>query len=75
MDENYEKLAQAIIMRAVMDLRGAYRRLKRFPDDVSALADVGDIRRFFCSRYFNLLSSLDGSSLLQRIIDEMEDKE
>ena len=74
MDENYERLAQAVIMRAVMDLRGAFRRLRRFPDDTMSQAEVRDITGFFCSRYFNLLTSLDGPSLLQKIIDEMEVK-
>ena len=74
MDENYERLAQAVIMRAVMDLRGAFRRLKRFPDDTMSQAEVRDITGFFCSQYFILLTSLDGPSLLQKIIDEMEVK-
>ena len=74
MDENYERLAQAVIMRAVMDLRGAFRRLRRFPDDTMSQAEVRDITGFFCSQYFNLLTSLDGPSLLQKIIDEMEVK-
>ena len=74
MDENYERLAQAVIMRAVMDLRGAFRRLRRFPDDTMSQAEVRDITGFFCSQYFNLLTSLDGPLLLQKIIDEMEVK-
>ena len=74
MDENYERLAQAVIMRAVMDLRGAFRRLRRFPDDTMSQAEVRDITGFFCSQYFKLLTSLDGPSLLQKIIDEMEVK-
>ena len=74
MDENYERLAEAIVMRAVMDLRGAFRRLRRFPDDTMSQDEVRSITGFFCSQYFNILTSLDGPSLLRKIIDEMEER-
>ena len=35
LDENYQKLANAIILQAVKDFRAAYRRLKRFPNVIS----------------------------------------
>ena len=70
MDENYQKLANAIILQAVKDFRAAYRRLKRFPNDRAAQSQVRDITKFFCSQYFSALTTLDGPSLLQKIIDE-----
>lgn len=74
MDENYQKLANAIILQAVKDFRAAYRRLKRFPNDRAAQSQVRDITKFFCSQYFSALTTLDGPSLLQKIIDKLEGK-
>ena len=73
-EENYEKLANTIILFAVKDFRTAYRRLKRRPNDTVAQGEIQSITRFFSSQYFNVLTTLDGISLLQKIIDELEDK-
>ena len=74
MDENYQNLANAIILQAVKDFRAAYRRLKRFPNDKAAQSEVRIITKFFCSQYFNAMTTLDGPALLQKIIDELEGK-
>ena len=74
MNENYQKLANAIILQAVKDFRATYRRLKHFPNDIAAQNEIRDITRFFCSQYFGILTDLDGPSLLQQIIDGMEGK-
>ena len=73
-EENYQTLANAIIMQAVKDFRPAYRRLKRFPNDKLAQDTVREITKFFCSQYFEALSDLDGPALLNRIIKEMDEK-
>ena len=73
-EENYEQLANAVILFAVKDFRTAYRRLKRRPNDTMAQGEIQSITRFFSSQYFNVLTTLDGLSLLQKIIDELEDK-
>lgn len=72
MEENYRKLANAIIMQAVKDFRAAYRRKKRFPDSEKAEADIREITSFFCSQYFEALSDLDGPMLLKKIIEKEE---
>ena len=74
-EENYQDLANAIILQAVKDFRAAHRRLERFPNDKAAQSEVRDITTFFCSQYFTALTTLDGPSLLQKIIDEMEGRE
>lgn len=71
MTENYEALANAVIMQAVKDFRAALKRKKRFPDDGKAEKDIREITRFFCSQYFQALSDLDGPRLVKMII-EME---
>lgn len=73
-DENYQKLANAIILQAVKDFKPAYRRLKRFPNDRIAQDTVREITQFFCSDYFCALTDLDGPALLNRIIRELDEK-
>ena len=73
-DENYQALANAIILQAVKDFKPAYRRLKRFPNDRLAQDTVREITRFFCSQYFEALTDLDGPALLNRIMREMDEK-
>ena len=73
-EDNYEKLANAIIVQAVKDFRPAYRRLRRHPDDELAQNTVREITNFFCSDYFSVLTDLDGPELLQRIMKEIDKK-
>ena len=51
-ENNYEALANAIIVQAVKDFRPAYRRLKRHPNDKLAQDTVREVEPFFCSDYF-----------------------
>lgn len=73
-DEGYKRLAAAIILQAVKDFKPAYRRLKRYPNDRAAQNTVREITKFFCSDYFCLLSDLDGPSLLNRLMRELDEK-
>lgn len=73
-EKNYETLANAIIMQAVKDFRPAYRRLKKYPNDGKAQATVREITKFFCSQYFEALTELDGSTVLHRIMREIDEK-
>ncbi len=70
----YQELANAIIMLAVKDYRAAYRRLQRFPNDRSAESTLREISDFFCSGYFGCLTTLDGSALLSRIENELDNE-
>lgn len=74
MDENYQALANAIILQAVKDFRPAYRRLKSHPNDKLAQNTVREITQFFCSQYFSVLSDLDGPALLNQIMREIDEK-
>lgn len=68
----YEALANAIIIQAAKDFRAAYKRMKRFPNDVRAQDEVRDITKFFCSGWFDALSDADGPTLLRKIKDEID---
>ena len=55
-DDNYERLAEAIIMRAVID----YRKSK--DEEVKK-----SIEQFFRSEWFYVLTRLDGEMLIKRL--------
>ena len=65
-----EVLYNAIILQAVKDFRMARKRLKRNADDKAACAAVREISRFFRSRYFSVLTQVDGPTLLRRLSEE-----
>lgn len=73
-DEDWKNLANAIILQAVKDFKPAYKRLRRHPNDKVAQNQVRELTRFFCSDYFATLTELDGPTLLNRIMREMDEK-
>ena len=68
----YQALANAIISQAAKDFRAAYKRMKRFPNDARAQDEVREITKFFCSQWFEMLSDVDGPTLLRKIKDEID---
>ena len=67
-------LANAIILQAVKDFRRASRKALRRPDDSKAARTIREVSRFFRSRYFCLLTRLDGPELLERLTKEICDE-
>ena len=65
-----EDLAQAIILQAVEDYRKARRRLRIRPDSEAAMECIRECERFFGSRWFGQLTTLDGKVLLRRLKEE-----
>ena len=57
--ENYEKLAEAIILQAVKDYRDSCSYQMRC-----------SIERFFRSEWFMVLTTLDGEMLIKRLREE-----
>lgn len=66
----WEGLAQAVVRQACEDYREARRRLRRCPDSRKACAAVRQLERFFTSRWFRVLTDLDGPSVLRRLKEE-----
>ena len=66
----WEDLAQAIILQAVEDYRKARRRLRIRPDSEAAMECIRECERFFGSRWFAQLTTLDGKALLRRLREE-----
>ena len=63
----YENLANAIILRAVMDYRAALRRYRR-------TYEVNDVmircEKFFRSSWYQVLTDVDGEFLIQKLREE-----
>ena len=66
----YEKLANAIILQAVKDYRGALRILKKHPESVSAKSTRDEVERFFRSGWYQILTEVDGEMLIRRLQEE-----
>ena len=69
-DDPYEKLANAIIIRASKDYMTNLRKKKRNPGSVSAEHDIKECERFFRSDWYQVLTSVDGEYLIDRIRKE-----
>ena len=65
-DNPHEELANAIILQAVKDYRAARKK--------GNLRKINEIRRFFRSEYFSVLSDLDGKVLIQKLDEEVKDE-
>ena len=72
--KSYENLANAIILLAVEDYRVARRRLRKNPQHGGAAADCSSIERFFRSRLFGNLTTLDGEILIAQLQEEFKEK-
>ena len=57
----YEKLANAIVLQAVKDYRNAKHSSTRT-----------SVEQFFCSRWFQVLTSLDGEKLIIGLRRELD---
>lgn len=65
----YEKLANAIIIRAVQDYRIANKKLAKNPKNMDARLLKTELVEFFNSGLFAKLSDLDGLELIKRLED------
>jgi len=71
MIKNYENLANAIILQAVVDYRKALRTLSLYPYNREARGKEQSIRRFFRSGWFKVLTNLDPEALIERLNKEV----
>ncbi len=70
--ENYENLANAIVLQAVRDYRTALKSLKMNPSNKSAKIEKENIERFFWSDWYKVLTSVDGESLIRVLRKEVD---
>ncbi|MCR5137973.1 MAG: hypothetical protein K6C12_12970 [Oscillospiraceae bacterium] len=63
----YKLLANAIVKQAAKDWRYSARRLCRNPGNIRAKATKKETERFFRSSWFEMLTDLDGETLLRKL--------
>ena len=71
MNENYEKLANAIVLQAVKDYRLALKRLAKHPRNKEALYTKKEVEEFFRSGFYETLTTVDGEILIQKVNEEV----
>ncbi len=71
MDEGYQKLAEAIIVRAADDYRRALKTYKRNPRHKKVSAEMKELEDFFRSDWFESLSNLDGEEIMNMLCKEV----
>lgn len=72
LQENWENLANAIIISAVEDYQSAYKRLLRNPESKLRKKDVEKLEEFFYGRWYATLTDLDPNYLIRRIREAIE---
>ena len=75
MTDNYQNLANAIVLSAVTDYRKALHILSLYPKDKAAKSEKKQIEQFFRSEYYKLLTSVDGEMLISKLNEEVKNKE
>ena len=65
-----ERLARAIVLRAVRDWRSAAETLREHPGNQQTMRMLGDCEEFFLSDWFVDLTSLDGGFILRKLKEE-----
>lgn len=70
-NQDYEGLANAIIIKAVDDYRKALKTLKHNPNNAKAMHSKREIEQFFWSDYFSVLSDVDPEMLIKKLRSEM----
>lgn len=63
----YEALANAIVLQAVNDYRTVLKKVKKNPNNRTALDEALQIERFFRSQWYQVLTSVDGEYLINRL--------
>lgn len=66
-----ERLANAIILQAASDYRRDLKKLKKNPQNREVLRDVLQIEEFFRSPWYQVLTTVDGEFLIQKLQKEI----
>ena len=70
--DQFEGLANAIIIQAAVDYRLALKHLRQNPDFQPAISRKHEVERFFRSDWFSILTRINGIELLARLKTEVE---
>ncbi len=69
----YEKLANAIILQAVSDYRAALKKVKKNPKNREAIEGALQLEKFFRSEWYQVLTSVDGEYLIEKLREEVSE--
>lgn len=72
--ENYELLAVAIVKQAAIDYKHNLRLLNRNPRNILAEREIQQIEKFFKSKLYKGITSIDGDYIMERIKGELRDE-
>ena len=67
----YQRLANAIVEQAAKDYRSALKALARDSDYAYIQDEVKSLERFFRSRWYGILTNVDGEYLMERLRAEV----
>lgn len=67
----YQRLANAIVEQAAKDYRSALKALARDSDNAYIQDEVKSLERFFRSRWYGILTDVDGEYLMERLRAEV----
>lgn len=70
-EDEYTKLANAIVLQAVKDYRDALKRLAKHPHNILAQSAKQEVERFFRSDWFEVLTSIDPEMLIRKLNQEV----
>ena len=70
----YKDLANAIILQAVEDYRKWAKEYSDSRDDRKLRKNLVELKEFFRSEWFSILTNLDGEQLLARLKSELEEQ-
>ncbi len=70
----YKELANAIILQAVEDYRKWAKEYSDSRDDRKLRKQIVELKEFFRSEWFSILTNLDGEQLLARLKSELEEQ-
>ena len=66
----YEELANAIVEQAAKDYREMRRKLRKDPNDMTARGQMGEVVKFFHSRWFGILTDANPDYILEQLKEE-----
>jgi len=67
----YQKLADAIILRAVNDYRKLQRAYRQNPNDSDIQMRMKELELFFCSKWYAMLTNLNSEHLMRLLNAEV----
>jgi len=70
MEQQYEMLSAAIIEQALRDYRRARKNILKKYDVLNSEIKISEIQKFLKSKWFSLLSDLDGEKLIELMENE-----